>query len=138
MKTYNRALDYLALAADNYAKGRVKTAAKFFDDAVKAPDLQAAISIIEASNAQAYTARVQATAKKEVKAKAQITAAEAKALAALGADPDEIACEEVEAEAEPEGEPEAVEDEAVEDEDREDFSFANALASLKKPAPKKK
>jgi hypothetical protein len=129
MRTYNRALDFMALAMDQHARGRVKTAAKFFMQASQSSDLKAAIAIIEASNAQAYTAKVKA----EAKTKTVQASAENKALAALGADEDELC-----AEVEPEGEPETVEDEAIGEEDKEDdsMSFANALASLTKPAKK--
>jgi len=131
MKVYNRALDFMALAMDQHARGRTKTAAKFFMQASQSPDLKAAIAIIEASNAQAYTAKVKAEAsRKTVKA-----SAENQALAALGADEDELC-----AEVEPQGEPEEVEDTAIGEEDAEDdsMSFANALASLKKPTVAKK
>jgi hypothetical protein len=126
MKTYNRSLDFVALAMDSFAKGRVKTAAKFFQEAVAASDAQRAIAIIEASNTQAFTARVEAKAKAPVKAK--VVSPELKALAALGADPDELGIE-------PEGEPEEVEDEAVEEENEEDSAeFAKALATLTRAA----
>jgi hypothetical protein len=144
MKTYNRALDFMALAMQQHAKGRTKTAASLFIKASEAPDVKAAIAIIEASNAQAYTAKVKAEAaakKPVVKAKSEATAAEQRLLASLIGDVDDEEFaddgEEVEAEAEPVGEPEKVEDEAVEDADDAE-AFATALASLKKPPKAKK
>lgn len=133
MKTYNRALDNMALAANHYLQGNEIVAAAFFLKAATSPDVSQAIAIIEASNAQAYAAASTATtaAKAPVKAsKKQITAAERKQLAAL------VGAEVVKAEfgEEPVGEPPAVKDTAVEDEDEEDDvgSFAQALAALKK------
>lgn len=143
MKTYNRALDFMALAMQQHAKGRTKTAASLFVKASQAPDVKAAIAIIEASNAQAYTAKVkaEAAAKKPVKAKSEAVVAEKRQLASLIGDVDDEEFaddgEEVEAEVEPVGEPEKVEDEAVEDEDDAE-AFATALASLKKPTKAKK
>jgi hypothetical protein len=131
MKTYNRALDNMALAANHYLEGNEIVAAAFFMKAAQSPDVAQAIAIIEASNAQAYAAasvKTEATAKAPVKAsKKQITASERKQLAAL------VGADVVNAEfgEEPVGEPEAVEDEAVEVED-EQPSFAQALAALKK------
>ena len=56
MKTYNRALDYVALAFAEHAEGRVQTAAELFAKAVSAPDMMHAVKVIEASNAQAHSA----------------------------------------------------------------------------------
>ena len=133
MKTYNRALDNMALAANHYLQGNEIVAAAFFLKAATSPDVSQAIAIIEASNAQAYAAASTATtaAKAPVKAsKKQITAAERKQLAAL------VGAEVVKAEfgEEPQGEPPAAEDTAITDEDEEDDvgSFAQALAALKK------
>ena len=136
MKTYNRALDNMALAANHYLQGNEIVAAAFFLKAAKSPDVASAIAIIEASNAQAYaaaaTAPATASTKKPVQAGAKkITAAERKQLSALvGA---AVVIAEF-GEEEPEGEPPMVEDEAVEDEDKEDDvgSFARTLAALKK------
>jgi hypothetical protein len=142
MKTYNRALDFMALAMDQHAKGRTKTAASLFVKASQSPDLAQAIAIIEASNAQAYTAKVKAEATKKVVKASSKTIAEKKQIASLVGDVDDAEfCddgEEVEAEAEPQGEPEVVEDEETEPGVDDADAFASALASLKKPAPKKK
>lgn len=130
MKTYNRALDNMALAANHFLQGNEIVAAAFFMKAAQSPDVTQAIAIIEASNAQAYAAAATKTeaAKAPVNAsKKQLTASERKQLAAL------VGADVVKAEfgEEPEGEPEAVEDTAVEQED-EVPSFAQALAALKK------
>jgi hypothetical protein len=134
MKTYNRALDNMALAAAHYIQGNEIVAAAFFQKAVESADVQAALAIIEASNAQAFAASAAkpaaTAAKKPVAAGAKkITAAERKQLAALvGADVVNAEFGEME----PEGEPEKVEDEAVHEEDEDVPSFAQALAALKK------
>lgn len=127
MKHYNESLDFIALAMSQMAQGHVKTAAKFFRDAVMAADAPKAVAIIEASNAQAYKSHVQAQAK--ARAEASVSP-EMKALAALGADREEIGME-------PEGEPEKVEDKAVEEEDEDDGEeFRAALAALAQPRSK--
>lgn len=141
MKTYNRALDYIALAMVQASKGRPQTAAKLFMKASTSPDMQQAVAIIEASNAQAYAlkASVETAKKKAVNAEKQ-------QLAALVGDVPDDEFEEVEADAfgaeeeqveqsEPAGEPPMVEDEAIGDEEAEDdaMQFANALrAAVKK------
>jgi spore germination protein YaaH len=154
MKTYNRALDYMALALVQASKGRPQTAAALFIKASTSPDMQQAVAIIEASNAQAYELKAKAATQQ----KAAAVNAEKKQLAALiGEVPeDEFGGDEVEATpledtespAEPVGEPEVVEDESIGDEDRaEAEQFANALraavkkqgtAAAAKSAPKKK
>lgn len=132
MKTYNRALDNMALAANHFLQGNEIVAAAFFMKAAQSPDVTQAIAIIEASNAQAYAAastKTEAGAKAPVRAsKKQINAAERKQLAAL------VGADVVKAEfgEEPEGEPEAVEDTGVEEQEDEMPSFAQALAALKK------
>lgn len=133
MKTYNRALDNMALAANHYLQGNEIVAAAFFLKAATSPDVTQAIAIIEASNAQAYeAASTKPAAKAPVRAaaagKKQITAAERKQLAAL------VGAEVVIAEFGEEIEPEAAEDEGIAQEDEEDGvgSFAQALAALKK------
>ncbi len=137
MKTYNRALDNMALAANHYMQGNEIVAAAFFMKAAQSPDVAQAIAIIEASNAQAYAASAKtAPAKTSVKASKKITAAERKQLAAL------VGMDVVIAEfgEEPMGEPEVVEDEAIKDEDEEDgvgSTFAQALAALKQQGKKK-
>jgi hypothetical protein len=149
MKTYNRALDYIALAMVQASKGRPQTAAALFMKASTSPDMQQAVAIIEASNAQAYALKASAQT-----AKRKAVNAEKQQLAALiGEVPDEE-FEEVEADAfeaeeehveqnEPIGEPEAVEDEAIGDEEAEEqdeaAQFANALrAAVKKQTAAKK
>lgn len=132
MKTYNRALDYVAIAMDQHSKGRVKTAAKAFASAMTSPDVKAALAILEASNAQAFKAKLEAKVSTKVSVEAK---AEIKQLARLFGDNEELNAAAFGEEPEPEGEPEKVEDEAVEDEDKEDDAFASALAALQ---PKKK
>lgn len=154
MKTYNRALDYIALAMVHASKGRPQTAAKLFMKASTSPDMQQAVAIIEASNAQAYALKASAQT-----AKRKAVNAEKQQLAALIGDVPDEEFEEVEAadleseeeqvqENEPAGEPPMVEDEAIGDEETEEadeaMQFANALraaakkqtAAVKKPAKK--
>jgi hypothetical protein len=151
MKTYNHALDYLALAGEKFSEGRPVAAAKCLARAVAQPDFPMAIAIIEANNQAAYEAAVTAAAKpatkKPVAAKSKVVSAEDAALESLVGDLDELdeegdedeaeeEAEEVEAEAEPEGEPEEVEDEAEEEEEGEESHVAAlhaALASMTKP-----
>jgi hypothetical protein len=131
MKTYNRALDFLALAMEQQQEGNIKTAAALFVKAATSKDASAAMAIIEASNAQAYSAKVkaQAAVREADKQKTAASVAKRKALAALIGENDEI---KVLASEEPQGEPEKVEDEAIGEENAEDAeTFANALASLK-------
>ena len=148
MKSYNHALDYLALAGEQFGKGRLKVAAKCLARAVKMPDFPQAIAIIEANNSAAFKAAEVAAKTKPTKstAKSRVLSAEDAALESLVGDLDELdedadaeemdedadEDEEVEAGADPEGgEPEEVEDEAIEDED-EGAAFAAVLASMKK------
>lgn len=144
MKTYNKSLDYVVLAMEQYTKGKPKTAAALFAKAIKQTDVKAAIAILEHNNAQAYTAKVkaEASAKKPTKVKA----AEEEAidslvgdLGELGDDDEEVEGEEeMETEAATEDEePEAAEDEAIEEEDETPAAFARALASLTKEPAKK-
>lgn len=155
MKSYNHALDYLALAGEQMSKGRLKVAAKCLARAVRMPDFPQAIAIIEANNNAAFKAAEVAAstkpAKKPVAAKSKVLSAEDAALESLVGDLDELdedadeeeveedadEDEEVEAGADPEGgEPEEVEDEAIEDED-EGEAFAAVLASMTKKKPAK-
>jgi hypothetical protein len=134
MRSYNRALDCLALAATQLLKGRPVTASKFLMKATKMPDIVAAINIIEASNHQAYTqAKVQAAKAKPKQVRAAEDDLEDDSIKSLvGDDEDEIGGEEVDAEAEGfEGEPEEVEDEAIGHEDAEiAASLAKVLSSM--------
>jgi hypothetical protein len=150
MKSYNHALDYLALAGEQFGKGRLKVAAKCLARAVKMPDFPQAIEIIEANNSAAFVAAQVAAKTKTTKstAKSRVLSAEDAALESLVGDLDELdedadaeemdedadEDEEVEAGADPEGgEPEEVEDEAIEDEDEDEgAAFAAVLASMKK------
>lgn len=139
MKTYNRTLDYMALAVEQYGLGRVKTAAKLLVKAASQPDVKAAIAIIEASNNSAYAAREAArvaASKKTTAKRTTVRAAEDTALRSLVGDIDELDDvaedeegdeEEVEAELEPEGEPEEVEDESL------DENFAKVLSAMQRP-----
>lgn len=56
MKTYNKALDYAALAIASYRNGDEARAAKLFMKAATASDASRAVAVIEASNAQAFEA----------------------------------------------------------------------------------
>ena len=138
MKTYNRALDYMALALVHASKGRPQTAAKLFMKASASPDMQQAVAIIEASNAQAYELKAQA-AKQQ---KAAVVNAEKKQIAALIGEVPEDEFEDVEAEvipeaSEPVGEPSQVEDEAIGEEAEEDRNEAEQFASVLRAAVKK-
>jgi hypothetical protein len=134
MKTYNRALDYVALALEQHAKGRVATAAQLFVKAAASPDMKQAVKVIEASNAQAHSTKqaVQAKARAaaEAQTRAQIAAAveaERKQLASILGD--SLPTAEFAA-----TEPECAEDKAIEKEVKEEkevdataVAFANAL-----------
>lgn len=54
MKTYNRALDYTALALNELTKGNHVLAARLLAKAANESDVTHAIQILEASNAQAF------------------------------------------------------------------------------------
>jgi hypothetical protein len=78
MSRYNKSLDYTVLALAACANGEHETAAKLLVKASRAPDVERAVEILEASNAQAFDAhqkQVQAATKA---AKAKATAAAAK------------------------------------------------------------
>lgn len=79
MKNYNRALDYVALAFSEHEEGRFATAAELFAKAVTSPDKMQAVKVIEASNAQAHSAKqavkARARAEAEAQARAQASAA---------------------------------------------------------------
>lgn len=136
MKNYNRALDYVALAFAEHEEGRVQTAAELFAKAVASPDKMHAVKVIEASNAQAHSAK-QAAKAQAIEAAAQAAKAQASAALAerrkqlasiLG---DRLPTAEFAA-----TEPEEAEDEAIEKEDKEveaAAAFAQALqAAVKK------
>jgi hypothetical protein len=95
VKSYNRALDCLALAASQLIKGRPVTAGQLMVKASKMPDIVEAIHIIEASNKEAHTRMIKAAAaKKQQAAKRQVRAAEDmeedEALKGLVGDNDEL------------------------------------------------
>lgn len=159
MKTYNRALDLIALAMQQVQKGNPTTAAKLLVKAATAPDADRAIGILEASNAQAFAATAAAkkekvaAAAKPAPAKAAVKPTPTKAASRVKADEeveDDLAdlVEDEEAEGE-EGEAEEFE-EAEEDEEELDEdeamgdTIAAVLASMIKtkasaaPAPKAK
>jgi hypothetical protein len=135
MKTYNRALDYVALALEQHSKGRVETAAQLFVKAASSPDMKQAVKVIEASNAQAHSAKqaVQAKAREAKQAVAAAVEAERKQLASILGD--NLPTAEFAA-----TEPEEAEDEAIKKEVKEEkevdataSAFANALrAAVKK------
>jgi hypothetical protein len=79
MKTYNKALDCLALATAQLLKGRPVTAGQLLVKASKMPDVIEAINIIEASNKEAHARMVTASQqakKKQQAAKKPVRAAE--------------------------------------------------------------
>jgi hypothetical protein len=144
MKTYNRALDFMALAAVQFQQGRVKTAAKLMAKCIASSDFDRAIAIVESSNDEAFQLKAAAKAQAVAVAakKRKTLAAEDQALESLVGDIDELEDdtdvvdeeadedeEEVDAEFEAdEGEPEEVEEE----ESGPEENFATALAALKK------
>jgi hypothetical protein len=137
MKTYNRALDYLALSLEQMSKGRVETSAQLFIKAATSPDAGRAVKVIEASNAQAHSAKqaVQARVRAEAAARtrAEVAAAaeaERKQLASILGD--SLPTAEFAA-----TEPEEAEDEAIEKEDKEVDATASAFASALRAAVKK-
>jgi hypothetical protein len=74
MKTYNHALDFTVLALDSLRQGKGVLAARLLAKAVKQPDIEAAIQILEASNKHAFS--LQASASKAASPKARIKASE--------------------------------------------------------------
>jgi hypothetical protein len=70
MKQYNRALDYTVLALAELSKGNGVLAARLLATAVKQSDIKSAISILEASNKQAFelSAKARLSAGSKVKA----------------------------------------------------------------------
>jgi hypothetical protein len=162
MKTYNRALDYMALGVAVYRKGgegAAVKAAKLFAKAAMSPDALHAVAVIEASNKQAVT--LQAKAKEDAKAKAKTEAkakaAQVQATKRLKANEDEIDFDADEVDSlinEGDDAAEVVEDDAtdevvesetfeeeVEDEDQSDeefdAEFASILASMEPKRSKK-
>ena len=128
MKTYNRALDYVALAFAEHSEGRVQTAAELFAKAVTSPDMLYAVKVIEASNAQAHSAR-QAAKAQAVEAAAK--AAKQEAAAALASRRQQMASilgDRLPAAEFASTEPEEAEDEAIEKEEKEVDATANAFA----------
>jgi hypothetical protein len=76
MKQYNRALDYTVLALSELKKGKPVLAARLLASAAKQPDADAAIAILEASNAHAY--KISAATKKSnvLSSKKRLTASD--------------------------------------------------------------
>lgn len=153
MRNYNRALDYMALAMREFAKGNKTTAAKLFVEASKSNDAGRAMEMIEATNSVAYASMIKAAAAKKkakaskTQAKRKVKAAEDEFVESLDNLDDEGAEEaeedeeedEVEGAMEPEGDPEEVEDEAIEEEDNEeDAALAKLMASLERKTKKRK
>lgn len=150
MKTYNRALDFMALAAVQFTKGRPQVAAKLMVKATASSDFAQAIAIIEASNGQAFAAKEAekarlAAAAKKVAAKKKVKASEEdEALESLVGDldeldtdagdavEDEVELDEVEASDETDEEEDAGDDEV----EAPSEAFASALASMVKRAAK--
>jgi hypothetical protein len=132
MKTYNRALDYVALALEQHAKGRVETAAQLFVKAASSPDMKQAVKVIEASNAQAHSAKqaIQAKARAEAEQVAAAVEAERKQLASILGD--SLPTAEFAA-----TEPEAAENEAIEKENKEVDATAAAFATALRAAVQK-
>lgn len=77
MKTYNRALDYTALAIKAARSGNVEMAGKMLTAAAREPSAKAAMAFLEASNRRAYLATASAAASAKTKLKAAKLKAEA-------------------------------------------------------------
>jgi len=138
---YNRSLDFLVSAAVKYAQGKPELAAKLMAKATREPSFAKAVQIIEASNAMAFQVQAKAIeARNKVKAAEM---AEDEELEGLAGDMDDVEMEgdaeqEVMGEAEPEGEPECVEDEALEIENAEESENAKFARMLARMAPVQK
>jgi hypothetical protein len=137
MKTYNRSLDYVALALEQHSKGRVETAAQLFVKAATSPDMKRAVKVIEASNAQAHSEKQAVQAKARADAEAQTRAQIA---AAVEAERQQLAS--ILGDALPTAEfaatePEEAEDEAIKKEDKEVDATAVAFANALRAAVKK-
>ena len=75
MRTYNRSLDYVALAMNELRAGKTTLAARLLATAVKQPDAEQGIAILEASNKYAFELQAK-TKTTQLKAKRRITASE--------------------------------------------------------------
>ena len=131
MKTYNRALDYTVLALSELKNGKPVLAARLMAEAVKQPDLDAAITLIETNNQYAF--QMQAKARTAVKAgeefpfgEQELESSEEEVAPDFDADP----LEEV-ADAEPEAEPEMLDEEM---EEAPAAQMAKVLSKMKRRA----
>lgn len=137
MKTYNRALDYVALALEQHSKGRVETAAQLFVKAAASPDMKLAVKVIEASNAQAHSTKQAVQAKARAAAEAQTRAQVAAAVEAERQQLASILGDKLPKAEFAATEPEEAEDEAIEKEDKEVDATAVAFANALRAAVKK-
>jgi hypothetical protein len=137
MKTYNRALDYVALALEQHSQGRMQTAALLFAKAASSPDMKQAVKVIEASNAQAHSAKQAVQAKARAEAEAQTRAQIAAAVEAERAQLASILGDSLPTAEFAATEPEKAEDEAIEKEDKEVDATAVAFANALRAAVKK-
>lgn len=116
MKTYNRALDYTALALNELRKGKTELAARLLVKASEQSDAVSAIAILEASNKQAYKAQISASAKARLQAAEEGIEFEEpseEVADAIDCDPLDEVEDETEVEAEMEPEEEEIEEEDV-------------------------
>ena len=137
---YNRSLDFMISAAVKLPQGKHELAAKLMLKASREPSFAKAIQIMEASNERAFQIQASAAAERQkVMAAEEAEDAELESLVTDFDEGDEA--DEVDAEFEPEGEPEEVEDEAIEEQVQEEpayAKFARVLGSLEKPKSKAK
>lgn len=137
MKTYNRALDYVALALEQHSKGRVETAAQLFVKAASSPDMKRAVKVIEASNAQAHSEKQAVQAKARAEAEAQTRAQVAAAVQAERQQLASILGDSLPVAEFASTEPEEAENEAIEKEEKEVDATAVAFANALRAAVKK-
>ena len=141
MKTYNRSLDMMALALQQAKLGNTAVAAKLLIKASSAPDSDKALSILEASNAQAFEIQAKAV-KAAVEAKSKAVARRKAGVedAAIEHEEDDLA-DLIDDEGDDENKKEEVEaedkDEEVDEEDMGE-AIATVLAAMKAKAKAKK
>lgn len=144
MKRYNQSLDFTVLALAHAANGEFQTAGKLLLKASKAHDVQAAVAILEASNAQAFEAErataVKASKGKKVAAGSRVKAATKVKAFDMGDDDmsDLVEDEEID-EVDEDEEVDAAEEE-MEDEEEADFdtAFAKVLGGMSGPRKPRK
>lgn len=141
MKKYNRAFDFVIASLMEGRKGNITKAADFFNKALEAKDVIAAIKILEANNKDAHKKAVSA-------AKRRLAAEDLDE--EIKEDVDEDVDEDIDDDVDEEVDEDVDEDEDLDDEDEEEeedddvtaskkraASFAKVLASMRKKQPMK-